>query len=139
MKTKLTLFLTALQAVAALCVIGAIRLWAPTCRGMLELANGNETPMKCHYAGQAAFGVAVIILFTAAAALLSKKDHKILMAVNAVAAVILFLLFGSLIGICANPDMQCHFTALWGRLAAGIILPASAADLLTGKEGQIPD
>ena len=138
MKTKLTKILIALQAVAALCVIGAVKIWAPTCRGMLELANGNEVPMKCHYAGQAALGIAVIIVFTAVASFLTKKDHKMLMAVNAVAALILFLVFGSLIGVCANETMQCHATALWGRIAAFVILAASLVEFLTNKEGQIP-
>ena len=67
MKTKLDDLMTALQAAAAVCTIGAVKLWAPVCGSMLELANGNETHMKCYYAGQAALGVALIILAIAAA------------------------------------------------------------------------
>ena len=86
MKTKLSNLLLLLQAAAAVCTMGAIKLWAPTCSGLLELANGNQTPMKCHYAGQAALGIAVIILAAAVIGLLQKKGgHKGLMAVNAVA------------------------------------------------------
>lgn len=140
MKTKLSNLLLLLQAAAAVCTMGAIKLWAPTCSGLLELANGNQTPMKCHYAGQAALGIAVIILAAAVIGLLRKKGgHKGLMAVNAVAAIVLFLVFGSLIGICANAEMSCHGTALWSRGAAILILLASLIEFFTSKEGQIPD
>ena len=119
MKTKLDDLMAALQAAAAVCTIGAVKLWAPVCGSMLELANGNETHMKCYYAGQAALGVALIIL--------------------AIAAAVLFFVFsGSLIGVCASETMRCQTTALWGRGAAVVVLLTSLIDLLAGKEGQLP-
>lgn len=139
MKTKLTNLLILLQAAAALCTIGAVKFWAPACSKMLELASGAETPMKCHYAGQAAMAVAVIIFAIALAAFLSKSGHKALMIVNAVAAIVLFLVFSNvLIGICASETMRCHTTALWGRGAAIVVIAASLIELLTSKEGQLP-
>ena len=42
MKTKLDDLMTALQAAAAVCTIGAVKLWSPVCGSMLELANGIE-------------------------------------------------------------------------------------------------
>jgi hypothetical protein len=127
-----------IQAVSALCVIGALKLWAPVCGKMLELANGNQVPMKCHWAGQAAIAICVIILVAAVAALLVKKDYKGLMIVTAVAGVMLFLVFTNLIGVCANEEMRCNITKIWGMGAAGIVIATSLINLISGKEGQIP-
>jgi len=138
MKTTMNKIMIALQALAALCVIGAVKFWAPVCGKMLELANGNQVPMKCHWAGQAAIAVAVIILVAAAMALLAKKEYKGLMVVTAVAGVILFLVFTSLIGVCASSDMRCQTTKIWGIAAAAVTFAASLINLLSGKEGQVP-
>ena len=139
MKTKLDYLMAALQAAAAACSTRAVKLWGPGCGSMLALANGNETHMKCYYAGQAAFGVALIILAIAAAAFLTKKGYKSLLAVNIVSAAVLFFVFsGSLIGVCASETMRCQTTALWGRGAAIVVLLTSLIDLFAGKEGQLP-
>lgn len=139
MKTNLNKILIALQALAAVCMIGAIKIWAPVCGKLLELANGNQVPMKCHWAGQAALVVSVIILAAAVMAFLAKKEYKGLMVVNAVAAVALFLVFTSLIGICASAEMRCQTTKIWGLGAAALVFASSLINLLSGKEGQIPD
>ena len=138
MKTKLSNVWIGMQAAAALCVIGAVKLWAPVCGKMLTLDSGKEVPMKCFYTGQAAIAVAVILLVTALMALLAKKDHKKFMVISAVCAIMLFLLFGSLIGVCASPEMRCHTTAFWCRGAAVVTLAASAIEFLSIKDGQIP-
>jgi len=130
--------LIALQALAAACLIGAIKIWAPVCGKMLDLANGNQVPMKCHWAGQAAIAVSVIILVAAVMALLAKKEYKGLMVVTAVAAVVLFLVFTSLIGVCASETMRCQVTKVWGIGAAAVVFAASLINLLSGKEGQVP-
>lgn len=138
MKTKLSNLLIGLQAAAALCVLGAVKIWAPVCGKMLDLANGNQVPMKCHWAGQAAIALSVILLAGAAVALISKKDHRKLMVVTAVTAVMLFLVFTSLIGVCASETMRCQSTALWGKIAAVVAFAAALMELFSGKEGQIP-
>ncbi|MBR3972410.1 MAG: DUF4418 family protein [Oscillospiraceae bacterium] len=138
MKTTMNKILIILQAASALCVIGAVKLWAPVCGKMLDLANGNQVPMKCHWAGQAAVAIAVIILVAAIMALLAKKEYKGLMVLNAVAGVLLFLVFTSLIGVCANEEMRCNITKLWGMGAAAVTVAASLINLLSGKEGQVP-
>ena len=139
MKTKMANILIAVQAVAGLVLIGAVKLWAPVCGKMLELANGNSVPMKCHWAGQAALVVSVLIVVTAVMGLLAKKDYKKFAVVNAVAAVLLFMVFTSLIGVCASEEMRYQITALWGKGVAAVTLVTSLALLLGGKEGQIPD
>ncbi|MBQ2854048.1 MAG: DUF4418 family protein [Oscillospiraceae bacterium] len=138
MKTTMNKIMIALQALAALCVMGAVKLWAPVCGKLLELVNGNQIPMKCHWAGQAAIAVSVIILAAAVMALLAKKEYKGLMVVTAVAAALLFLVFTSLIGVCASETMRCQTTKIWGIGGAIVVFAASLINLLSGKEGQIP-
>ena len=139
MKTTFNKILIALQAAAALCLVGAIKIWAPVCGKMLELVSGKQVPMKCHWAEQAAFAVSIIILIVAVMAFLAKKEYKGFMVVSAVAAVILFLVFiDTLIGVCASPDMRCNVTKIWGMGAAAVVFATSLINLLSGKEGQVP-
>ena len=138
MKTKLNNILIALQAMAAIVMVAAIKIWAPVCGKMLETTAGKQVPMKCHWAGQAAIAVSVIILATAIVALLTKKEYKGLMAVNAVAGVILFLVFTSFIGVCASEEMRCQTTKLWGMGCAAVTCVTALVNLLSGKEGQVP-
>ena len=138
MKTKMSNILIALQAVAAACLLGAVKIWAPVCGKMLELVSGKEVPMKCHWAGQAAIAICVLILVAAAMALLAKQGHKGLMVVNAVAGVMLFLVFTSLIGVCASETMRCQVTKVWGIGAAAVVFATALIELISGKEGQIP-
>ncbi len=138
MKTTMNKAMIVLQALAAAGLIGAVKIWAPVCGKMLELVSGKEVPMKCHWAGQAAIAVCVIILAAALMALLAKKEYKGLMVVNAVAAVVLFLVFTSLIGVCASAEMRCQTTKIWGIGAAAVVLGTSLINLISGKEGQVP-
>ena len=138
MKSTVNKVMIALQALAAACMIGAIKIWAPVCGKMLELVSGKQVPMKCHWAGQAAIAVSIIILAVAIVALLSKKGYKNLMIVNAVAGVVLFLVFTKLIGVCASEEMRCQITKLWGMGCAAAVVVSSLIDLVSGKEGQVP-
>ena len=138
MKSKLSNILIALQIIAAGCMVGTIKIWAPVCGKMLELTSGKQVPMKCHWAGQAAIAVSIIILAAAVAALLTRKEYKGLMIVNAVAGVVLFLVLTKLIGVCASEEMRCQVTKLWSVGCAAVVTILSAVDLLSGKEGQIP-
>ena len=138
MKTTMNKVMIILQVLAAALLLGAVKIWAPVCGKMLELANGNQVPMKCHWAGQAAIAVSVIIIAAALMALLAKKEYKGLMVVNAVAAVVLFLVFTSLIGVCASETMRCQITKVWGIGVAAVVFVTSLINLLSGKEGQVP-
>ena len=138
MKTTMNKVMIALQALAAAALLGAVKIWAPVCGKMLELVSGKEVPMKCHWAGQAAIAVSIIILVTAVMALLAKKEYKGFMVVNAVAAAMLFLIFTSLIGVCASAEMRCQATKLWGIGAAAIVFATALINLISGKEGQVP-
>ena len=138
MKTKMNNLLILVQALAAALLLGAVKIWAPVCGKMLELVSGKEVPMKCHWAGHAAIAICIVILVAAVMALLAKKEYKGLMVVSAVAAVMLFLVFTSLIGVCASEEMRCQATKLWGIGAAAVVFGTSLINLISGKEGQIP-
>ena len=138
MKTTMNKVLIFLQALAGALVIGAVKIWAPVCGKMLDLANGNQVPMKCHWAGQAALAVSIIIIAVALMALLAKKEYKGFMVVNAVTAAMLFLVITSLIGVCASTEMRCQVTKVWGIGAAAVVFATSLINLLSGKEGQVP-
>ena len=139
MKTKLMNILIAVQALAGLAMLGAVKIWAPVCGKMLDLANGNQTHMKCHWAGQAGLAVAVILLIAALMALLAKKEYKGFMVVTAVCGALLFVIFAtSFIGVCASETMRCQVTKVWGLGTAAVAFAASLINLLSGKEGQVP-
>ncbi len=139
MKNKLNLVLAAIQALAALVMIGAVKIWAPVCCKMLTLTTGKEVHMKCFYTGEAAVVLAVILLAVAVMVFLAKKDQKLFFVVSGVIAVLLFMLFTNIIGVCASPDMRCHATALWAKIVAAVVLASSVVGLLSGKEGQVPN
>lgn len=139
MKTKMNKILIALQAIAAVLLIGAIKIWAPVCGKMLETTTGKQVPMKCHWAGQAGLAIAIVILAAAIMALLAKKEYKGLMVITAVCAVLLFMVFATgFIGVCASETMRCQTTKVWGIGAAIVTFAASLINLLSGKEGQVP-
>lgn len=139
MKTTMNKIMIALQALAAVCMIGALKIWAPVCGKMLDLANGNQTHMNCYWAGQAAMAVAVILLAAAVMAFLAKKEYKGFMVVTAICGVLLFMIFNTgFIGVCASATMRCQVTKVWGIGAAAIAFVTSLLNLLSGKEGQVP-
>ena len=139
MKTKMNKIMIILQALAAVCMIGALKIWAPVCGKMLDLANGNQAHMKCHWAGQAAMAVSVILLVAALMALLAKKEYKGFMVITAICGALLFMIFNTgFIGVCASETMICQSTKAWGIGAAVISVATSLINMLSGKEGQVP-
>ena len=48
--------------IAAIFMIGAVKVWAPVCQKSLELANGGETHMKCFYYGTTMMYIGVLLL-----------------------------------------------------------------------------
>lgn len=136
--SKLNKILAGIQALAALAAAGAVKIWAPVCGKLLELTTGRQVPMKCHWAGQATIALAVILLLVAVMSLLAKKDFKKFQLIALAGGVLLFLVYGSLIGVCASETMRCQITALWGRGAALVTIVTALINMLSGKEGQVP-
>lgn len=142
MKKHLSKVILGTQLLASLFALGAIYIWAPVCDGMLTLANGNLTHMKCFYTAQASAGLALILLVAAIMAFRSKTDHNQMQWVIMVIGMMLIAntitsVLG--IGICKNPAMACHDTAVWlrgsGLLAVGSGFAGILAD--SGKKNKI--
>ena len=95
--------------------------------------------MKCFYTAQAGVAVSVILLVAAVVVILSRVDYKKVQLISIAGGVLLFLLFTSLIGVCASPDMSCNTTAVWAKIGAAVTVVAGVATLFSGKDGQIPD
>lgn len=138
MKSKMNNILFAIQALAAVALLCAVKFFAPVCGKMLTLANGNEVPMKCHWTSQATLAVVIILLAAAVMGLIAKQDYKKFFVVTAVVGVVTFMLYTSIIGVCASPDMRCNTTALWAKILSAVVIGSSLVGLLGGKEGQIP-
>ena len=139
MKSKMNKIMIVLQALAAVCMIGALKIWAPVCGKMLELTTGKQVPMKCHWAAQSAIAVSVILLTAALMAFLAKKEYKGFMVITAVCGALLFMIFATgFIGVCASAEMRCQVTKVWGIGAAAVTFVTSLINLLSGKEGQVP-
>lgn len=138
--SKINKIVSGIQAASALTVMGAISLWAPTCDKLLELTSGKMVPMKCHYTGKAALVVAGLLLLTAILNFFAKKEHKKFMVLSTVTALLIFLLFSSIIGVCMKNTMPCQVTAIWCKAAAAIALIASLVGFFAGnKDGQLPE
>ena len=82
----------------------------PVCTGLLELANGKQVPMRCHWTARAEMllGVLVMIVGLMIAFLKSQDERRRLHHQVAIlgAATILTPLF--IIPTCMNPDMACN-------------------------------
>ena len=44
-----------ISCLAAILILAADKIFAPVCKGTMELANGGECMMRCHYYGIALF------------------------------------------------------------------------------------
>lgn len=128
-----------INLVAGLAMIGAVKIWAPLCSGLLTLDSGKQVHMKCFYSGQAMILLGIIIVALAVVSMLAKKDYKLIQVASIVAALLVFLVFSdAFIGVCAKV-MACHSTKTWGFILAIISIVASVIDMITGnKEGQLP-
>lgn len=128
----------AVQAVISLVLIGAVKLWAPVCPKLLDLANGNQTHMKCWFSATAVACLAVVVFALAIAELfMDKASRKKVQLVVIVAAILMFLVFSTIIGICMAPEMACHKTFLWVKICAGSLVVLSLVDIFTGKDKQV--
>ena len=138
MKTTFVKVMVALQALAALALIGAVKIFAPVCSKMLTLESGKEVHMKCFYTGQTALVLAVLLLAVAVLTWLARQDLRRFALLSIGIGVAIFLVFTGVIGVCANPDMACNTTAVWAKISAAVAIAASLGIIFSGKEGQLP-
>lgn len=104
--------LATLSLVIAVALFIVIKVIAPVCSGMVEMANGNKGFMKCHYSSIMVVFLTIILLINAISALISKQDFTFGM-ITVTASILIILAFNNKlgIGICVKPEMACHITA----------------------------
>ena len=52
----------AVSCLAAILILAADKIFAPVCKGTMELANGGECMMRCHYYGITLFLFGLLLL-----------------------------------------------------------------------------
>lgn len=108
-------------------IIFAVSALLGGCDTQLELANGNMTFMKCHWAFVGGSFLAVVGFAAALLMGFSKEAQakRFLAIVLLVAyALVALIITDAGIGICASSEMDCNLTALitWIACVAGAIL-----------------
>lgn len=118
-----------------ICVIGAAVMAAIAivsaamggCETMVELANGNSAPMKCHWTFVAdAFIPLAGIVISLLGITCKEQSGRRAAAIGyiAVAAIAACMPASFGIGLCAMSDMHCHGTAhiVWALCAAAVVV-----------------
>ena len=130
----------AIQLVAAFFMIAAVKVFAPVCDGLLDLANGRQTHMKCWFSAQAVTMIAVLMI--AVFALMFFVDasaRKKMQIVSIISAILMPLTFMKVIGMCMMEGMACHSTAMWVIIISAAIGILGIIDMLMGGKNQIPE
>ena len=109
----------AISCLAAILILAADKIFAPVCKGTMELANGGECMMRCHYYGIALFFFALLLLAESVLLFFGTHDFKLPVV------------------ICAKAGMMCHKTALWGRIGAVLAIIGAGISLFVHKS-QMP-
>ena len=92
------------------------------CAEPVETAAGGTVPMKCHWTFVATTLVGAVTALLALTGRTKEGRRFAGIATAAVAAATVLLTTPAGIGLCGNPDMSCHQTALVLWVAAGIAL-----------------
>jgi len=99
-----------------------------------------ESPMHCHYSFMAEIAMAAVVVAAAAGMLVSSgmEAVRLLSAVTMVAGLFVILFPSSLIGVCASPEMACHYGTLptWNLLGGGLSL-VSVVVFFVAKEESV--
>ena len=115
----------AVAGVAAMAAVVAVSVLMGGCAKPVETAAGGTVPMKCHWTFVATtlVGAAGVVTALLALAGRTKEGRRFAgIATVAAAAATVLVTAPAGIGLCANPDMSCHQTALVLWVAAGIAL-----------------
>jgi len=132
MPKNVSKILNGILVFTGLVVIGAILIWSPVCSGMLDLANGNMTHMKCYYTGQASLLLSIVLVVAGIESFLtnSRKPWTFI----AIGILLLVVTFDSRlgIGICMKV-MSCHTTAIWIRGGGIVAILCGLISLFMGK------
>ncbi len=109
---------------------------------VMTLANGMTVPMKCHWTAIAEIGVAIPLLLVGIFEITSKRKESLtILSVLGVVLGILAILFPTvLIGVCANPMMNCHMVMMPALILSGaLVIIASIIVFVTSRKIEEPN
>ena len=81
----------AVSCLAAILILAADKIFAPVCKGTMELANGGECMMRCHYYGIALFLFGLLLLAESVLLFFGTHDFKLPVVIIITAVLILLL------------------------------------------------
>lgn len=117
--------------VAALGLV-AIHVWAGPCDGVLELASGNATLMRCAYACKVATLLMAIIVAVGVVGMVAKaRACSAVLLFLAVALVLITIDSAVGIGVCKSP-MACWTMRTWIDIVAGVAAICGLTGLFAG-------
>lgn len=107
---------------------------------VIEMPNGDEMPMRCHYTRQAEVVVAIPLFAVGVLMLFSKRrlTLRILAVVAVVLGVCAILVPTVLIGVCASAEMICNMVMKPTLLFAGVLTVAAGGVALLYLRGEEP-
>ena len=111
--------------VAILAVVAAVVPQFTDCSGLLQLANGKTTFMKCHWTAIAELGAAVPLIVVGSMMTVFSRRKQTMQALSIVGIVLgafVIMLPNNLIGVCATPTMICHTFMQPAMTAAGAVI-----------------
>lgn len=137
MQIKSQKIISGILVIIGLIIIGSVLIWAPVCKGMLELKSGNMTHMKCYYTGQASILLSIVLIVAAIEAFFTntRKPWTFI----AIGIILLVVTYGSKIGIgiCMKDTMECHKTAAWIRGGGVITIICGLISLFMGERRKL--
>lgn len=114
--------------VSALLIAGAAYLYNCAADGRaLTTMDGRQVPMKCFWTAVAEVSVVLPLVILGAMYIVSKrKETQRNLSILSVALGVLVMLYPTyLIGVCANPDMDCNAIMRPAMLFLGTIVAAT--------------
>ena len=125
--TKKAWLAISIIAAIVMAAISAASAFMGGCDALLELANGNSMPMKCHWTFVACTFIGLIGVVIALAGITCKgKFGRRVTGIDYIACALVIACmpapFG--IGLCANAEMPCHTTALvvWALCVIAVVI-----------------
>lgn len=107
----------------------AILVWAGPCSGVLDLANGNATPMRCFYTSKVIMLIAIVMVLVSVKSFVSGSVEGVALFLLACAMIVVTLESPVGIGVCKS-EMACWDMAFWVRLSGAVAAAASLAIVL---------
>lgn len=111
---------------AILGLLGAVVSQFTDCTDLVKLANGNMTPMKCHWTaiGELAVGVPLLGVGAMMAVSRRKETYRALSVTGIILGVFMIMLPANLIGVCAMPTHICVSALKPSSMAIGSLVTA---------------